>query len=351
MDISSQLAGFCVTFAVGYAGYVVFRRLKVPNPGLLGSMFFTGMMNVMGYYPYFTIGTVSFASNMLIGVMLGRQINRNGIKRIRGILKFVVLQTIGILILSLIVGMVLYKLAGLALPTALLSGTAGGISEMSAFGISINADAVVIALIQLFRVVIFLTIIPYLSMLVRRLGIGKATGSSVTVPAPSTIFFARGDYLTLAVTAFGGAWTFQRLGVPTGAMIGAMIACGACVIYLGRSYKYNINIRYVAQVGLGMIMGQRVNARTFTLLTELMLPVLVATTVMLTGCVLMAIFLHWMSGWDFFLCLLCSAPAGLSQITAFAEEIGADSLTISIFHSVRIISIVSIYPFIIMSVM
>jgi membrane AbrB-like protein len=236
------------------------------------------------------------------------------------------------------------------LPTALLSGTAGGISEMSAFGISINADAVAIALIQLFRVVIFLTVIPYLSLLVRRLGIGSTTGNNKILPASSPVFFSRGDYFKLAAAAFGGAWAFNRMGVPTGAMMGTMLACGACVIYLGRSYKYNSNIRYVAQVGLGMIMGQRVSARTFTLLTDLLLPVVVATAVMLTGCVLMAVFLHWMSGWDFSLCLLCSAPAGLSQITAFAEEIGADSLTISIFHSVRIISIVSIYPWIIMGI-
>ncbi len=54
------------------------------------------------------------------------------------------------------------------------------------------------------------------------------------------------------------------------------------------------------------------------------------------------------SGWDILTCLLCTAPAGLSQITVFAEEIGADSFTASVFHTVRILSIVSIYPWLVL---
>jgi uncharacterized membrane protein AbrB (regulator of aidB expression) len=46
------------------------------------------------------------------------------------------------------------------------------------------------------------------------------------------------------------------------------------------------------------------------------------------------------------LCLLCTAPAGLSQITVYADEIGVDSFVATAFHTVRILSIVAIYPMI-----
>ena len=85
-----------------------------------------------------------------------------------------------------------------------------------------------------------------------------------------------------------------------------------------------------------------------SLLSNLFLPALVITLIMLAGCTLLAFILHRTSGWDFATCLLCSAPAGLSQASVFAEELGVDSFTASVFHTVRIVGIVSLYPWIVM---
>jgi membrane AbrB-like protein len=339
-----------MTFAAGYAGFLLFRYSKLPNPALLGSMFMTGLMNVAGYYPVFPTAGISFTSNVLIGVMLGRQITRGIFSKIYSMAGYVLLQVTGILMLSLTVGYVLYKMTGLPIATALLSGSAGGIAEMSAFGLSINANAVIIALIQLFRVVIFLSLIPYLSLRAQKAGLGTPVQAEKK-DRPDMAFFLRKDYVLLTPVAFLGAWLLTALNVPTGALIGAMIACGAFSIYLGKAYRYDMNLRSLAQVGLGLVMGQRMTDETFILLGRLFLPVLVATTVMLTGCIAMAFLLHKTSGWNLVLCLLCSAPAGVSQITSFADEIGVDSFTVSVFHSVRIVSIVCLYPWIIVRLM
>jgi membrane AbrB-like protein len=339
-----------MTFAVGYAGFVVFRRVNIPNPALLGSMFATGMMNIAGYYPVFPTWGVSFVSNILIGAMLGRQIDRRILTRIRGMFAYVALQVSGMLLLSLAVGYTLYRMTGLPIATALLGGSAGGIAEMSAFGLSIDADAVIIALIQLFRIVIFLSLIPFLSLRAQKAGMG-VPGVAEKKTAPGVLFFLRRDYVMLGPAAFLGASLLTALKVPTGALIGAMIACGLFSICIGKTYRYDMNLRYMAQIGLGLVMGQRVSDNTFVLLETLLVPVLVSTTVMLAGCLAMAFLLHRTSGWDLVSCLLCSAPAGISQITSFADEIGADSFTVSVFHSVRIIGIVCLYPWIITRLM
>jgi membrane AbrB-like protein len=262
---------------------------------------------------------------------------------------YVLLQVSGMLSLSLAVGYTLYRMTDLPIATALLGGSAGGIAEMSAFGLSINADAVIIALIQLFRIVIFLSLIPFLSLRAQKAGMGAPDAAKKA--APGILFFLRRDYVMLGLAAFLGALLFTALKVPTGAMIGAMLACGLFSICIGKTYRYDMNLRYMAQIGLGLVMGQRVSGNTFVLLETLLVPVLISTTVMLTGCLTMAFLLHRASGWDLVSCLLCSAPAGISQITSFADEVGADAFTVSVFHSVRIICIVCLYPWIITRLM
>lgn len=348
--ILRQFFGFCVVFAVGGMGFLAFRRLKLPNPGLLGSMFFTGILNIAGFFPAFPGRVVAFISNAMIGIMLGRQIDRRVVSRIRDVAKFVLLQVGAMLGLSLLSGFVFYKMTELPLATAMLAGTAGGISEMTAFAISINANAVVIAFVQICRIIVFLALIPYFVAMAEKFSFRETDAPQKTnsKDLQEKIFFARRDYCLMIPAAILGAWIANRLHIPTGPMLGAMIVCGLFAFSLDKTYRYDIRIRFAAQIGLGSIMGQRMGPDIVTLLGHLFLPAMVATLVMVTGCLLLAFLLHKMSGWDMITCLLCSAPAGLSQITVYAEEIGADSFTASVFHTVRILSIVGIYPWIIM---
>ena len=95
-------------------------------------------------------------------------------------------------------------------------------------------------------------------------------------------------------------------------------------------------------------MGQRMTPEIVERLGGMLLPAVAVTAIMLAGCVILAVILYRTTGWDMTTCLLCAAPAGLSQITVFAEEIGVDSFTATVFHTVRILSIVGIFPWIIM---
>lgn len=347
----NQLAGLVVVFSAGTAGFLFFRRIKVPNPALLGAIFATGIMSVSGYYPAIPSRWVTFFSNMTIGVILGRQIDRKVVERVINLARFILIQVVGMLALSLVSGCALHKMTDLSPATAMLSGAAGGIAEMSAFAISIDADAAAVAFIQLFRIVTFMTLIPYLSILAKKLearkNVTRQGDPNEKKEKSKPVFFSRKDYFILIVTAFAGAFTANWLKIPTGALLGAMCACGICVLCLNKTYKYDVRIRHAAQIGLGLIMGERIGPETIPLLGRLFVPGLIITLIMLVGCVSLAFILHWSSGWDFVSCLLCAAPAGLSQIAAYAEEIGADSFTASIFHTVRIVGIVSFYPWIV----
>jgi len=44
-------------------------------------------------------------------------------------------------------------------------------------------------------------------------------------------------------------------------------------------------------------------------------------------------------------CLLSASPAGLTQMGAIADEMGADPLIVSLMHTVRLVSILIVMPF------
>ncbi len=344
-----QFLGFFLVFVVGCAGFLLFRKLKVPSPALLGAMFATGMLNIAGYFPQFSAVPLSFAANSLIGVMLGKEIGRNILRRIRDMSGPVLVQTAGMFLLSLLCGYTLYLMGGkkeISLITALLSGAAGGITEMVIFGLATNADVAVIALVQLFRVVIFLSLMPYMAMIGRKLRGG--TPPALRGKQIRATHFAGRDYALMAVCAIVGAVFVRRLGIPCGELLGAMIFCGLYALVVDRQYRFDTKLRVFAQVSLGIVMGQRITPQAVEQLGDVLLPAVVVTLVMLVGCVLLALALSKGFGWDLTTCLLCTAPAGLSQVTSCADEAGVDPFTATVFHAVRLLSIVFVYPLIIL---
>jgi membrane AbrB-like protein len=342
-----QFVGFLFLYLAGSAGYLLFRKLKVPTPALLGSMFGCGLLNIAGYYPKFPVWIVSFLSNALIGIMLGRLIDRNVFRQILKLLRPVLFLSASMLTLSLASGLALYGLTDLSITTSLISGAAGGIAEMIIYGISVDADVSVIACMQTFRIVTFVMLIPYFAKIAEKLG-GRKRSVKTERDSERSLLFTRRDYIALAFTSFTGAAVGKYLGIPSGALIGAMIASGSYAAAIGKKYRYDSRLRCFAQIALGMVMGERMTPEAISGLEAILVPALAVTAVMFIGSALFAFILYKTTDWDLVTCLLCAAPAGLSQITIYAEEIGADTFTASVFHTVRIISIVTLYPLITM---
>ena len=320
---------------------------------MIGSMVATGAMNILGFFPDFSTSLVSLVANVLIGVMIGRQIDRGVFSRALELGRPVFFQIIGIFVLSVVNGYMLFLMGSgeVTLITALISGAAGGIAEMIIFGMSIHADVAMIAFVHLFRVVIFLSIIPYIAIVCEKLGGGKpGEGQQRSARQQPRLFTVR-DYILLGASALSGAFLGEWLNVPSGVLLGAMLASGAFALVINKRYRFHARLRDAAQIGLGIALGHRMTSEMVAQLGQMLLPALGATAIMLVGCTLLAFLLRANTGWDLTTCLICSAPAGLSQVIAYSDEIGVDPFIASVFHSIRIICIVSLYPWLIIPLM
>ena len=343
-----QLHGFFFVFFVGFLGYLLFSHLKIPNPALLGSIIATGVLNAAGFYPKFEIGKISFLARTMLGIMLGKQINRGFFIHMKSIVVYVLLVSVGMFVISLVAGYTIYHLSDVSFATALLAGAAGGIAEMGTFGMSIQADAGAIVFMHIVRLIFIIVLSPWIALLIEKAVPGKTARPRLQFT--EELFFRKYDYVFLVGAALLGAYFFETLRVPNGPIIGATLACGLLAIYIRRTYRFDSKVRCAVQITIGLILGYNITPDVARELPQHLLPGLVASVVMLAGSVLFALILYKFSSLDIVTCVLSTSPAGLSQAVFLADEMGAEPLTTSIFQTSRLLSIVAFYPWIVMAI-
>jgi len=127
--------------------------------------------------------------------------------------------------------------------------------------------------------------------------------------------------------------------LPAGILFGSMFF----VIAFELKGK-NINtppffVRKVLQVGVGIVVGHSFELHLMSEMKGILSVVIVMLVITLGSSIMVAKIIQRMTGWDFSLSMLVSAPAGLSAMTALADTIGSDPFKVSIMHLTRIFTI------------
>ena len=347
-----QTLSFGLLFLMGYLGYLLFRLLHIPAAPLLASMVSTAFLQFLGWPTGFTDGALAFLCSVILGINMGKQIQADILARVATAARPIAVHVCGMLLVSLSCGFFLYLFANhygkdLSLVNALVSTSTGGLSEMTVLGMSLNADIVLLVFFQLFRQVTFLSLLAYMPAITGRFV--PMQSRSLSSPKMRALpAFERREYIFLVCSATIGGYLGMRIGMPAGALFGAMLFSGILAVILKKHYLCPTQVRVVAQIGLGLILGKRFDGGLLPIVSELLLPAVLVTAVMLIGCLLLALLLFKTTGYDLNTCLVCSAPAGMSQMASIAEESGADMLTAPLFHAARVIAVVTLYPWLVL---
>ena len=147
---------------------------------------------------------------------------------------------------------------------------------------------------------------------------------------------------TLLIAAMAG-WLFDRMKVPGGMMIGAVIGACAYNIFSGQAAMPN-GAKTAAQIVAGAFIGAGIQREEL----KQMRSTLFAAGVVL-GCLLVinltAAFLIRTTGpVDFLTALFSSAPGGLSDIPIIAADAGADAGQVLALQFVRFLMGIAIFP-------
>lgn len=150
---------------------------------------------------------------------------------------------------------------------------------------------------------------------------------------------------TLAVGVAGG-WLGVRLGVPAGGLVGSMVATGAVRLLGGPIREMPAPARSGSLVLLGAALGASFGWSQMEV-GRLLLPAVLLTAVLLCFSLAVAWTAARRAAWPWAMALLCTAPAGIAEISMAADEMGLDASTVATMHLVRLTTVVTVVPWIV----
>lgn len=380
LSLIHSLAALALLFALGAAGWAVFRRLRFPVPSLLGALAVIGTLRALDFpvpcSPVYLYPSVQ----VVLGIYIGTQVGRNTVRQIRSLVVPATLIGLWALVLVFAFGWVLGRVTWLDTHTAVLSSSVGGLPEMIILSMAVGADVAVVTVIQMFRMLMTIAVFPLLFQKLFVTAPVDTMSYPAGAPAPSAAddpdcapaapnlrnsahtndapresiaayLMKRPQQLlfTLAVAAAGG-WLFSALGVPAGIMVGAMFAvAGASVAGLPVRTLHPKLFDFL-MLSVGIMVTDNFSPDTATVLVSgaLVVPLVISTGVVFASSFAMIWTIHRVSGWDLPTSFLAAAPGGLTVMTLLAAHYGKDSFCVSMVHLARLLVIKTVVPVVFM---
>jgi len=147
------------TLVIAAVGGYIGIKLKIPAGALIGAMVFVAAYNIktsQGYIPR----DFKLVAQIVVGGMLGLNFNMEAISALKKLILPSIVLVIGLTIFSLLLGILIHKITGLDLVTALFSSSPGGLTDMSLLSEAYGAQTHIVALMHLIRLTTVITIFP-----------------------------------------------------------------------------------------------------------------------------------------------------------------------------------------------
>jgi uncharacterized protein len=135
----------------------------------------------------------------------------------------------------------------------------------------------------------------------------------------------------------------DRLGVPGGAILGAMVGAAAVTLVAGREVDLPPFVQTSALVVIGATIGVQITRQSIAQLAGIIGPAVLAAILIIACGVGIAIALSWV-GLAPPEHLLATSPGALSVIAGVAVDRGEAPVEVAIFHLVRVVLVVLTLP-------
>jgi membrane AbrB-like protein len=152
--------------------------------------------------------------------------------------------------------------------------------------------------------------------------------------------------LIIFILAAGGGVLFYFLQIPLAWMLGPL----SFVVIWGQLRKqqqtFPLSVRNAALVVLGYLIGKAFTVEAAAQIVAQLPVMLLVTVLILLMSLLLGYITHRKTGISFTTGMLGSVPGGFSQMVLMSEEIeGADVSVVSFMHTIRLLSVVFIVPY------
>lgn len=337
-----------ITILVGTLGGLIAKKLKFPAPFMIGSMIAVAIVSIVTGSMETTKAMKIFAQ-IVSGAYIGQNIKKDDLTNLPKLGKVITIL-MGIFTINMVImGIIFMTFFDMTPVTAFLSCLPGGIMDVSLMAVDMGAQSDIVATIQTARLMGILLILPlWISFWVKRFAsIPNGAQSHKPVPkvvktklSPKKQWLNNLFILTIAtIGGFIGLW----LDIPVGALIFSLIFSSTLKIKCN-TVQLTSGIRYTAQIFAGSIIGTSFTQESLSQMLHLIVPVIL----LLASYLLINVaFGFWMARTgilDLQSALFASSPAGATDLTLMAGDLGGDMPKIAGIQISRILYTVVIMP-------
>lgn len=343
--LSAPLIRLLGVTSAGFAAGTAAEALGVPAPYLLGALLVGLVASLSLRTPPRLPLRAHQVSQALLGVLMGSYLAPGALRAVAPEVIPLLLVTLGTVVLSLVAAYALKRTGLISGRSAVLGMAPGGSAAIVAAADDVDADARTVAFAQYFRVAMVAMSAPLVVQAVR-----NVPGS----PAPSTtgpgIDLAVGPTSPVAVVALValawlGARGGRRLGLPAAHLLGPMLVAGAVAMTgLVHDFEPAGALRDLVFTVVGLEVGLRFTRASVAHVRRLLVPVLVATIAVSTGCAALASCLAALLHISVVDAYLATTPGGINAVLATASATHANLPLISSVQSLRLFLVVLTTP-------
>lgn len=331
------LAWILFTAVIAAAGGALFAAAGWPAAWLMGAMIATAAAALAGL-PVGLPPRLRDGAFLLLGISIGSSVTPDSVVAMRswpGSIAFLLGSILATIAVS---AWYLERVHGWDRATARFAAMPGAFSSVAILAASSTADLPRVILAQSLRVFTLVALMPPLLAL-----INDAPAPAVAPLAPE--INSAPEALAVFAACAAAAFVFTRLGVPAGALLGAMLASavlhGAGVVH-GRFPPPLVIFGFVCT---GAVIGARFRGTTLAAVVRTV-PGAVAS--ILLALVVSAAFAGlgaWTLGLGFGQLWLAYAPGGVEAMAAMALVLNLEPAFVGAHHILRIIGLNAITPF------
>lgn len=146
--------------------------------------------------------------------------------------------------------------------------------------------------------------------------------------------------------AFLSGWAFSLLHIPLAWILGPVTGLFLYKAFLNGRTSQSYQARNVAFLLLGVQIGLTFTQETFTIVGPYFLPYTGLSMVMIVISLGLAYIIARHTTIDETTSLIGAAPGGLSAMIAVSESLKANTVLVTIFHTIRLLAVLFIVPFI-----
>ena len=346
-----------ITHVVGIAGGLLAKKFRVPAGAMLGAIAFIVVLNVStGFSEEYPVA-LRVGIQITSGIIFGLTFTRADVLFMRRLFKSV-LMLAGIMIgLNVLFSFIMAQLTFLTPITALLAAAPAGFVEMGLMAGEVGADAEYVALLQIFRFIFVVSVMPFVVRRVLAKSVPPSEQKPVEAPKPEESAkkesppakgFDRKKILLALLTVFcatAGGLFARWLGVPAGGIIGSITATILLNAGAQKAWFPRKRARVVVQIFAGCYIGSLFTTSTLASLQFLVLPMAILIVQLLLMTFLTAAVLTRFSPMDKATCLFSSVPGGVTEMGIIAEEMGLDVPKIIMMQTCRLVVVIFTMPF------